>query len=373
MPLARAWNLSNGKVSALVHPATGLASLTASSSNTLIVSNDSWRLDVTLPVSNWTSSLFPGACTQYSSERQSISKLAIKWICAGPSAAAHQLPLQFSVSVLFALPPGASFVTKSLRVGTSRPYSQLDGTFVVNHVEPFGGGLVVNAASARVHSNPYGRTAAPQIATFVRGASGAPSSGGFLSIANPFGAYAARQLGSVSQFTLTASFKPAFTHRAANAAEGIDMAYEAEAGLLGLTQLTAFEYESGANTGEHAAFTAASESFQLDERHSTVKVKCVAAEFSRPLDLWRQPCLASTSGFGLTIACCVACCVACCRACYVACCVACCLASRCRLLVWTGPRIVTLAFAAASRGMKTTIRSTWRRPLGAPSGSASSR
>lgn len=296
-------NLTNGALTATIDRVLGVRALITADGHALQLANDSFCVDVAFPSLQWTANLRSPAsdpdgirdssCKYSSDTRPSARELVLHWTCAGPPhQPAYELPLFLHVSATYSLPESADtaalFVSKALSVASSRPFSAKYGTFTVTHVAPFGAGLIVDAASARIQINPHGQSGS-QIAAFFRGGSSDRGEhsrrGGFVSVANPFGVHtmaradgdpaALAMLGGGSQHAmrLSASFAPHHTHRPpaeytsaaawspANGPpatiEGMSGGvYVAEPALLGLTRLTRYEYADGLNTGERAAFVA---------------------------------------------------------------------------------------------------------------------
>jgi len=110
------------------------------------VAKDGWSVDICPKVhdaANCTAAaavtLSPASanCSSVAPSRAATpSNATLAWRCAGGAEkpGPSGFPLSYTVEVTYSLKPGARFVSKTLRVGSSRPESAAEGAFVVASV-----------------------------------------------------------------------------------------------------------------------------------------------------------------------------------------------------------------------------------------------
>ena len=261
--------ITNEVASATLDRSLGTVQTLSTGSDALAIAHDSWMVDINVSLvaqQNLSLHLSPGSChlrRNTGGSQVQADEATFVWECATPGPPpAHRLPLAYGVSVTYSLRPNATFLTKSITVSSSNPFSaQGGGTFTVCRVSPFGPTLAFSPASSGGSSvsvttqrNPYAKGLS--IASFARWGA---QRGAFFSAANPWASYTAVAT-NASWAAVDASWSSPHTHYPS---DGADAAYVAEPAVLGLARLTKYDLE-GINLGLSRAFKDCVESFHLD-------------------------------------------------------------------------------------------------------------
>eukprot|EP00300_Choanocystis_sp_HF-7_P008616 c16008_g1_i1.p1 GENE.c16008_g1_i1~~c16008_g1_i1.p1 ORF type:complete len:999 (-),score=182.04 c16008_g1_i1:1048-4011(-) len=269
---AHAFQISNGIISAVIDGQNGLSSVSQGPS-TVTVAADEWEVIAFPETPRFPS---PGAVPlnlsasspdcQFGSCKQQPAKVDCTWIC-GVVPLDREIPRFISVIASYSVLPDTAFVQKQMTVKSSRPRSNIRGSFFLQSVSPFRRLVITSTGplTGIVQNNtevPY------SIAGFARLTK---QSGVFVTVANPFTTISLDTSAGTSA-TFSATYKPGMAH---NASFG-PPAHVCEPAILGLTNLsTYFDSVTGLNLGERRAFADCVDSMILDKparQKSTIKV-----------------------------------------------------------------------------------------------------
>ena len=197
------------------------------------------------------------------------------YTCQGfPSQDAKSIPANLIVKTNYSLRSG--FLTKTISIGSTRPYSSTDGEFTVLSGTLFDNLYIDGSDSVLIQTNPYQNQY--QIVAFSRNSKTNVSA--FVSAANPF-----TQI-TESSTNITARFEPHFTQTP----EHPEAYYEMEPAILGLVHVTSkyVDIVSNINIDERRAFLDCVTSFLLDSesrQDKSVKVNVAWDENDYQIDV----------------------------------------------------------------------------------------
>jgi hypothetical protein len=201
-------------------------------------------------------------CAYTSTPAHPSSSVTYVYTCQGfPSQDSKSEPANFLVSTNYSVSKN-SFLTKTVTIESTRPFSGTDGAFTVMSVQSFDNLYIEGSDSVLVQSNPY--QSQYQITAFSRNSQSGMSA--FVSVANPF-----VEISSSTNNTITAIYKPHFSQTP----DHPESYYESEPAILGLVNVTSkyLDIVSNINIDERKAFVDCVNTFLLD--HDSRKTKTV--------------------------------------------------------------------------------------------------
>ena len=213
-------------------------------------------------------------CTYKETNKTNVSVTYV-YACQGfPSQDAKSIPANLIVRTNYAL--RSSFLTKTISIGSTRPYSSTEGEFTVLSATLFDSLYIEGSDSVLIQSNPY--QSQYQIVAFSRNSRTNVSA--FVSAANPF-----TQITESSR-NLTTRVEPHFTQTP----EHPESYYEIEPAILGLVHVTSkyVDILTNINIDERRSFLDCVTSFLLDSesrQDKSVKVNVAWDENDYQIDV----------------------------------------------------------------------------------------